>query len=344
MISRFFRHPPTFFVLTSSHHRNTAAFLAGLFLTALLAGCGTPPIVPSPSSIPALHEDDFTSFDQHHLPYQCWLPSGKTKLVVIGFHGISGASNDMENLGLHLSGNNSGTAVYAPDIRGQGNDPIEKNRGDIRAPSDWIGDAHTFTDLVRQKHPGVPVVWCGESMGALIVLHACTSTAGHPPCDALILSSPVSSTGDDITAFQLVLLRVAATIMPRYRVSLETLAGVDNVQMTRDEVHEEQTTTNPWHVSGFTLRLLRYLERMISNLSLSAQTINIPTLILHGGRDIFSDSTEVERFAKNFPTEAVVQRRFYPESYHLLFYDHQRDQVLADVSSWLDQLKLPSPK
>ena len=291
--------------------------------------------------MPALHEKGYESFDEHELPYQRWLPKKKVTLVVIGFHGIAGASDDMANLGVHLTTHLPGTAVYAPELRGQGRDPIPAQRGDIRTSNDWIADAHTFTTLVRSKHPGVPIIWCGESMGALIALHACANSP-LPPCDGLILSSPVSTTGDQISTFRRLLLRVAATLHPRYRVSLEALAGVDQVQITRDVIHEDQVNNNPWHIPEFTLRLLRYLESMINQLSAQATKITVPTLILHGGKDIFSDPADIERFAAQFPPEARVQRKFYPGSYHLLFYDHQSDQILADLTTWLQQL--PSTK
>ena len=64
----------------------------------------------------------------------------------------------------------------------------------------------------------------------------------------------------------------------------------------------------------------------------------MPVLILHGGHDIFSNPGDIEGFAKRFPPAASVQRRYYPDSYHLLFYDHERDQVLADVTKWLEAL------
>jgi alpha-beta hydrolase superfamily lysophospholipase len=49
----------------------------------------------------------------------------------------------------------------------------------------------------------------------------------------------------------------------------------------------------------------------------------------------------VEDFEGRFPTKARVQRTFYPESYHLLFYDHQREQVLTDITHWLNKLTSP---
>ena len=315
-----------------------------------LASCATRPSMPAPSSSrepvspgphgPALGKSSYTSFDGDRFPYKRWLPNGDAKLVIIGFHGIAGASDDLTNLGEHLRKHLPGTAVYAPDTRGQGNDPQVSRRGDIHHAEEWYKDAYTFNRLVRTRHPEARVVWLGESMGSLIALHAAARAGGGkaPPCDALILSSPITAIRRDVPRWRVRLLDFGAALFPRYRVSLEGLSGQENVRVTSETVHEEQAQTNPWHVPEFTLRLLKTLERLIRTMPAEAPAISTPVLILHGGKDVFSDPVDVEAFADRFPPAARVARRYYPESHHLLFYDHERGRVLADVTRWLSTL------
>ena len=321
--------------MTPSRIPGILAPLATAITAAGLSACATAPSVSAPSHAPALAESSYTSFDGDRLPYRKWLPKGDTRLVVIGFHGIAGASADMGNLGEHFQRHLPGAAVYAPDLRGQGLDPQVVRRGDIRDREDWILDARTFGRLVRREHPGARVVWCGESMGSLIALHT-VADSSPPPCDALIMSSPVVRIGGDIPAWRLRLLRLAAWVAPRKRISLERLSGEDTVQVTRGEVHQDQAATNPWHVPEFSLRLLSSLEALIRGASTAAPRVNMPVLVLHGGRDIFSRPADIEDFAQRFP--GPTERHYYPESYHLLFYDHERDRVLADVTRWLRDL------
>ena len=315
-----------------------------------IAGCATRPSMPaSPSSLPsdspaahgpALHKSSYTSFDGDRFPYKKWTPNGRTKLVVIGFHGIAGASDDMAKLGEHLLKHLPGTAVYAPDTRGQGNDPQVSRRGDIPHAEEWYRDAYTFNRLVRARHPGARVVWLGESMGSLIALHAAARAgdAATPLFDALIVSSPITAIRRDVPRWRVHLLDFSAALLPKYRVSLETLSGEENVRVTSEVVHQDQARTNPWHVPKFTLRLLKTLGRLIRSMPAQAPAINRPVLILHGGKDVFSDPVDVEAFAARFPPSARVERRYYPESHHLLFHDHQHERVLADVTRWLGAL------
>lgn len=322
--------------------RRLAAVLTPAFPAIVLASCATPPRPPVTTSPqqPALKASSYTSFDGDRFPYKKWLPKEDTQVVVIGFHGIAGASDDLRNLGEHLQRHLPGTAVYAPDLRGQGNDPLVSRRGDIHHAEEWYEDAYTFNRLVRARHPKARVVWCGESMGSLIALHAAAESPRREPLfDALILSSPIAGVRDDVSRPRLAFFNLGAALFPKARVSLESLSGKEEVRVTQDVVHQDQAQTNPWHVPKFTLRLLKTLGRLIRTLPDQAPEITRPVLILHGGKDVFSDPAQVEAFTGMFPPAARAKRIYYPESHHLLFYDHEREQVLEDVTSWLKHLK-----
>ena len=319
--------------------------LASLVLSSCAARLSTGKLPPCPVAAPALQNSTFTSFDGNQFPYHKWLPldDSPPSVIVVGFHGIAGASTDLSVLGKHLQERHSPVAVYAPDLRGQGNDPIPSRRGDIRDQRDWFNDFETFTRLVRQQHPKARIVWCGESMGSLIALHAVAtcSSSRNPPCDALILSSPIAHVHDDFPQWKRTALRWGAILFPRWKISLERLSGEDEVRVIRDVVHQDQVQTNSYHVSAFTLRLLYTLGTMIESLPAQASQVKLPVLLLHGGHDIFSHPDDVEAFSKCFPPGARVKRHFYPESYHLLFYDHNREQVLADITRWIGSLNSP---
>ena len=191
--------------------------------------------------------------------YRKWI-SDKTEpdVVLIGIHGFCGASIDYANLGNHLLAHQPKTGLYAYEVRGQGSDPIVERRGDIGDPEDWYRDLFAFTQLVRERHPDAKVVWFGESMGALIAAHAWREAPdGEPPCDGLILSSPIVRFRDDIPAWTPGLVQIAATTLPLARVSLDTLAGGQDVQMTQKSLHNEQAKKNPYHMEQYTLRLDR---------------------------------------------------------------------------------------
>jgi len=304
-----------------------------------LPHCASQTKVPDLANI-RLDEKNLHSFDGDQFPYRTWMPKEEPEIVVIGVHGISGAAADFNPLGEYLLENLPKTAIYAAETRGQGNDPIKERRGHIRDREEWFHDLISLTHVVRKKHPGARIVWCGESMGSLIVLHTYAHALGHPAlCDAMILASPIVNIRSDFPEWKETLAHTLADLFPTARVSLETLSGQEDVRVTKDTVHNEQAATNPYHIERHTLHLLSTLGKMIRTAGKASQKLNVPILILHGGKDVFSDPADVEAFFNNLPEAAPHTRKYYPECFHLLFHDHQSELVVSDISTWLKQLK-----
>jgi alpha-beta hydrolase superfamily lysophospholipase len=273
--------------------------------------------------------------------YRKWISDQvEPDVVLIGIHGFCGSSIDYNNLGKHLLEHQPRTGLYAYEVRGQGSDPIHERRGDIGDPRDWYADLFAFTQLVCERHPDAKVVWYGESMGALIAAHAWREAPpGPPPCDGLVLSSPIVRFRDDIPAWTPGLVQIAATTLPLARVSLEALSGGQDVQMTQKSFHAEQAKTNPYHVEQHTLRLIGALSRLITGMNECATTFQAPVLVLHGGQDFFNNDSDVRGFVARIPAKTSVTYRNYPAAYHLLMYDEKREVIFRDVGRWVNKLR-----
>lgn len=273
--------------------------------------------------------------------YRKWI-SEKTKpdVVIIGIHGFCGASIDYANLGNHLLQYQPETGLYAYEVRGQGSDPIRERRGDIGDPRDWYRDLFAFTQLVQEQHPRAKIVWFGESMGALISAHALRQApANDLPCDGLILSSPIVRFRDDIPAWTPGLVQIAATTLPLARISLETLSGGQDVQMTQTSHHTEQTKKNSYSIDRYTLRLIAALGKHIDTMNDCATTFRTPVLVLHGGKDYFNNDSDVRGFVSRIPAHVSKTYHNYPEAYHLLMYDAKKEVIFKDIETWIDQLR-----
>jgi alpha-beta hydrolase superfamily lysophospholipase len=273
--------------------------------------------------------------------YRKWI-SEKTEpdVVLIGIHGFCGASIDYTNLGNHLLEHQPKTGLYAYELRGQGSDPIDARRGDIGDPRQWYRDLFAFTLLVRELHPDAKVVWFGESMGALIAAHAWREAPpGDPPCDALVLSSPIVRFRDDIPAWTPGLVQLAATTLPLARVSLDALAGGQDVQMTQKSQHVEQAKKNPYHIEEYTLRLIGALTGLINGMNDCASNFRSPVLVLHGGKDYFNNDSDVRGFVARIPAGTSITYRNYPKAYHLLMYDEKKEVIFRDIERWVNRLR-----
>lgn len=292
-----------------------------------------------------LGEKTFTTSDLQTFSYRKFLSQDpkypKPKTVVIALHGFCGASIDYENLGNWLVKKQPSVALYAYEIRGQGLDPVMERRGDIDSPENWFRDLNTFTSLIRREHPRAAIVWQGESMGALILANAYRNEVAQgrrPGCDAIVITSPVVGIRRDFPVWKTQSMRLAARIFPAARLSLETLSGGQKVQMTATSTHKEQSETNAWHIERHTLRLLLSLSDLIEQMNSSATTFRVPTLIVHGGKDYFSDSNDVISFYQHLAKAPEKKRLYYPHAHHLLMYDEQKNLVIEDIGSWLGDL------
>lgn len=270
--------------------------------------------------------------------YRSWKRKGADPdIVVIGIHGFCGASVDYKNLGEYLVKRQPNTAVYAYEVRGQGSDPITQRRGDIGNPAEWYADLEAFTQLCEERHPRAKIIWYGESMGALIATHALASAPkGHPPCDGLVLSSPIVRFKDDIEPWKPALVQAAAATLPLARVPLDALAGGHDVQMTSESNHSEQSKTNSYNIEKHTLRLLGTLTKLIDGMNGCAENLEVPTLVLHGGEDFFNNDADVRGFFARIPESVPSTYHNYPKAHHLLMYDDDREKVFRDVGKWLN--------
>lgn len=304
----------------------------------LFTQCASPKNMKSPTI--KLDSANFHTYDGDTLPYTKWDAQQKPETVIIAVHGISGAISDFRPLANHTLENLPKVAIYGAETRGQGKDPIKQRRGHIQNRQDWFKDLTTFTSLVRKKHPQAKIVWCGESMGSLIVLHSYAYAEDRENlCDALILSSPIVDIRGDFPRWKISAVNTIAWLFPKIRISLESLGGDDEVRITKDTIHTEQANTNSYHVKKHTLKLLTTLGNMMLTSKQASQKLNVPTLILHAGKDVFSDPKDVESFIKSIPKSTPVTEKFYAESYHLLFHDHQSDLVVSDIAAWVKKLK-----
>ena len=319
-----------------------ARWLLAAAVSLCLAACASMPSVVKPSLDLAGATGRWTARDGSEFPCRAWLPKGQEPVgVVVGVHGLSGATCDFQNLGESMR--RHGLAFYAYELRGQGNDPVKERIGDIPSARWWIEDLRSFDSLVRQRHPGQPVIWLGESLGSLII---CSTVAHRPPKErpgALVLVSPIPGFDERVGLIRRQFVGLSAMADPTLRIPLSDWARQDTQawQMTGQSNHLDQLTRTPWAVDAFTLRFYHQLAIMIGRMEPQAGGIEQPTLVLHAGHDVFARGDLVKDFVARLPHGEV---HCYPDSHHLLFYDRDREQVVRDITHWCLERSAEIPK
>ena len=311
--------------------------LGSLLCLMMMASCSS--LRPTPVK-PVIEKDRWISYDGKMMPWKAGKPvaGGKVKGVVITVHGLSGAAMDFWML--EDGWPREGIAVYGMQLRGMGNDPQKRARGDVRRAEVWQRDLLTFHQLVRQQHPGVPVYWYAESLGTLIALHTVVDmmpdASQHPA--GMVLSSPAAGLRLRPEGVKATMLYTMIAVAPWMRVNLEKLGGVNDkdIRVTHDTTHAAQMAITSLYVSHFTLRLLGEIDKMMRTAPASAQRLRLPILVLASPNDIIASEEQVQGLFEHIGSEDKTIH-WYRKSYHLLLHDTEREDVLRDATGWVLQ-------
>jgi alpha-beta hydrolase superfamily lysophospholipase len=304
----------------------------------LLPSCATSLSSKKPVK-PALGKDTWQSYDGKVMPWsdKPVADGKKPKAVVITVHGLSGAAMDFWMLEDEWP--RRGMAVCGLQLRGQGNDPVKRARGNISSAQVWQKDLATFHHLVKQRYPGVPVLWYAESLGTLIALHTITDQMPDPqewPA-GIVMSSPAAGLRLRPKGLKASMLYTAIATMPFMRVNLERLGGVNDkdIRVTHDTTHGAQMAVTSHYVSHFSLRLLGEVDFMMRTAPTAAPKLTIPVLMLASPNDVIASEAQIESLYRDLGSKDKTIR-WYMESYHLLLHDTQRQQVLKDATEWVE--------
>jgi len=251
--------------------------------------------------------------------------------VLACIHGLSGSGGQFSPVADYLED----YSVYAIELRGQGLDPVPERRAMVLDPDAQHRDIADFLRAIRAVHPGEPVYLFGESMGSLLVA---SFIAAHPREDVAgaILSVPVVELVRPVPGWVRHLVRLIGCAFPRLKLhpSLFVNGETSSPPLTRDRAYQDSLREQPHHIRVFTLRFLWELGELIRRSPAAAEKIHTPTLVLAAGNDCFVRVPRIEAWFDRIPSRDKTLKT-YPDAYHLLWHDFDREKVLADVASWL---------
>lgn len=304
-----------------------------LLAVAVLAACQPLQQERSPQAKQAKLEQEAALLpDGARVPLASWLPEGEPDAVVLALHGFNDYRHAFEPAGAFLR--QHGIALYAYDQRGFGAAP---------KPGIWAGqdnlvhDMRSVARLLKARYGDAPLYLLGESMGGAVVLAGCTQAPGCPMAEGVVLVAPAVWGEDSFSGFYRFLLWLLAHTAPGSEWTGEDLdiQATDNLEllyaMARDPLIIKQTRVDALYgLVGLMDAALRNVEKLQK-----------PTLLLYGAKDEVIPLLPVARAIRRL--EAPLSVAYYPEGYHMLLRDLQREVVLRDIVSWIDNRYHPLP-
>lgn len=243
------------------------------------------------------------------------------KGTVIITHGIAEHSGRYEAVTTFL--NNHGYNVVRYDIRGHGQS--QGKRGKLSSFHLVIDDLHELV-LNEKKLKTKQIFLLGHSMGGLIVdLYGVT----YHDVDGIISSAAPSYYLKDIFPLRLLGYKWLGFIHKK--------TDFSDGRLSRDQAVERAYEEDPLNLKHFYLSLVgqmfvsgvRYLNKHL-------KAFDTPILLMHGDADKICPSEFSKRLYDLLPVNDK-QLIMYPESYHEILNDLDKDKVMQDMVSWLDK-------
>ncbi len=273
-------------------------------------------------STPLLYNKYFITSDNAKIPVRKWLPDNhRVMAVIIALHGF------LKDFGI---------ASYAYDQCGFGNAP---HRGYWTEINISTRDLTEFTQLIRNRHPDVPLFLLGKSISAAEIIVAMTSDK-PPPADGVILSAPAVWAWESVPWYQKVGLWLANHAVPWLQLTGASLHLVptDNIKMLRELSHD------PLVLKKSSIRTIYGLADLMNRAFEHARQLDKLTLVFYGERDEIVPRRSVYRMLNSLPPEREWRVALYENGYHMLLRDLEAQRYWRDIAAWINNpsQKLPS--
>jgi alpha-beta hydrolase superfamily lysophospholipase len=274
----------------------------------------------------------FQSADGLTLHGRVWRPDFGAKGLVLIVHGLGEHSGRYAGLAGRLMV--AGYAVYAYDHLGHGESPGE--RGMIDRFGRFADDLAAVIPAVRADAASRvgerrPLFLFGQSMGGLIAAEY-VHEQGADGLAGLLLSAPALRLPDDTSP----LLRKVAPLVNRF-LPKAYATKLDVGELSRDPVvgraYTEDPLTEPRVRVRLGYELLRASERIRQT---DASAFTLPLYLVHGEADPITDPDGSRWLYDHAPSDDKTLR-LLPDVLHEPHNDPDKEAIVDDLISWLDQ-------
>ncbi len=299
--------------------------LAAVFLCAGCAGANYAlkprPVIAYANTVKH-GQGTFKGFNDLELYEQWWQPdSGEARAVLVIVHGLKDHSARYAEFADRLA--QHGYAVHAFDLRGHGSS--EGRRVFINSFDEYTADLDTEVKRARQE--GKPLFVLGHSMGGAIATDWVLTR--KPALAGLLLSGAALKV--DISWFTSGTTRFLGTVFP-----LLAIFSLDLDKFSRDPSVVAQCKVDPLVDPGNgPARTARELLGAISFIGDHMEEVEVPLLAMHGGADVITPPEGSRELVKR-ARSADKTLKIYDGLYHDLLHEPEKEQVMNDISGWLD--------
>lgn len=256
---------------------------------------------------------------QGQIHAQSWSGEYEPSHVVVLVHGYGEHIGRYDHVAAALI--EEGAVVYGLDHMGHGKS--EGDRAILSDVDDVVADVDQLVETADAADPTIPLVMVGHSMGGLIATRY-AQTHGDKLA-ALILSGPAIGRADGLEAL------LAMDEIPD--------VPLDPTVLSRDEAVGVEYVADPliWH-GPFQRPMLEAMLRANRAVDAAGSIDDLPILWMHGADDqlvpLENSQTGFETIKGSGGATAIA----YPGGKHEIFNETNRDEVLADLTNYIEDI------
>lgn len=257
--------------------------------------------------------------------YDVWTPDTEPRGVVVLAHGLGEHARRYDHVAERFG--QAGLITYALDHRGHGRSGGKRVR--LKRIDEYTGDFDTLVKIAAAEHPDLPRVVLGHSMGGAIVF---TYGVDHPgDFDLMVLSGPAVSAHVGVPPGKALLGKAVGSLLPNLPVE-----ELDANAVSRDPEVVAAYNADPLvHHGKIPAGIAKALLKVGETMPQRARRLTAPLLVIHGAEDRLVPAAGSELLADRVGS-ADVHLKVYPELYHEVFNEPERERVLDDVTAWIE--------
>jgi alpha-beta hydrolase superfamily lysophospholipase len=272
-------------------------------------------------------ERSFDGVGGVRIVYDVWTPEATPRGVVVLSHGYAEHARRYDHVAQRFG--ESGLVTYALDHRGHGRSGGK--RVYLRDLSEYTEDFHTLVGIASADHPDLKRVVLGHSMGGGIVF---AYGVEHPDdYTAMVLSGPAVDAQEAVSPVMVFIAKTLGKIMP----------GVPVEQLPTDAVSRDPAVVAAYnadplvHHGKLPAGIGKALIMVGETMPRRAPALTKPLLVVHGEEDKLIP-VEGSRRLIECVGSTDPHLKVYPELYHEVFNEPEKDLVLKDVTSWIEAM------
>jgi alpha-beta hydrolase superfamily lysophospholipase len=269
----------------------------------------------------------FASRDGLQLYHEIWSAHGPARATLLVVHGYG---EHCGRYGFPIAYFTArGYEMVAFDYRGHGQ--AAGTRGHCYHFEEFLYDLDAALDLAARRAAERPLFVVAHSHGALVALRYFLDPAQRPPqVRGLCLSSPFLGLAMKPPAAKLAVARLASRVVPRLAMS----SAIPASDLSHEPAVVAAYTSDRWVHNVATVRWFTEASAAQAYCAAHPQGLKIPLLCQVAGADRVVN-VETTRAVFDAVAQRDKQLIVYPDCFHEIFNETERDRIFADLDEWL---------